>query len=61
MAGETVLDSICSGTIDASLDQVNTTLEWNGVLTVIPTNDFKSILLEYAEFLQQPPLNGTRT
>lgn len=46
--------------INISLDKLNTHLEWNGWHEDISTQDFKTILEEYSEFLQTSPINGTR-
>ena len=47
-------------TIDVHVGSLQTTIEWNGFVEMIPTVDFKAILQEYADFLLTPPLDGTK-
>ncbi|KGO90433.1 hypothetical protein [Flavobacterium suncheonense] len=41
---------VCSETVCATIFEEVTKLEWENRVTSIPTKDFKSILMEYAEF-----------
>jgi len=56
--GEADIDVSCE-TVDVTVEQINTIIEWNGKTETLPTVDFKSILEEYAEFLQTLPLHGS--
>ncbi len=47
--GEIILDSICSGTVCATLEKDITKVEWQTRITEVPTLDFKRILMEYSK------------
>lgn len=53
-------ENISEETVDIILDTEITIINWNGKTESIPTLDLKEVLLEYANFLRTPPLNGDK-
>jgi hypothetical protein len=55
-----IYDDISQETVEIKLGQINTQIRWNGKTETIPTDNFITVLQEYADFLKTPPVDASK-